>query len=134
MSQDIQNTIYNFLKKVQENHALEMNYRQAIDLAAVTIGGFIPAIVSKAAYKYQEATNPKMALFHQENCDALAIASMGKLWHEEEYNDTDTITLEDILLQSIYLVFKYKENALSENTKCVGDSDAREVILKMILS
>ena len=140
MSERAQEIIYNFFEKVVDNTQKGMLIRDAIDLAAVTIGDFIPSIVTQATNKYQEATNIKMSLSQQENIDELAIASMGKLWHGEVFDMEAPITLEDILAQSIYFILKYAkeenalESALRANEKIAGDKEAREVVIKMILS
>ena len=140
MSEHGQEIIYNFFEKVVDNRQNNMSYRDAIDLAAVTIGDFIPSVVTQATNKYQEATNIKMLLSQQENIDELAIASMGKLWHGEVFDMEAPITLEDILAQSIYFILKYAkeenalESALRANEKTAGDKEAREVVIKMILS
>ena len=140
MSEHVQEKIYSFFEKVVENIQNGMSHLDAIDLAAVTIGDFIPSIVSQATSKYQEATNEKMKLSHQENVDELAIATMDKLWHDEVYDTEAPVTLEDILAQSVYFILKYakEENALEAalraNEKTVGNSEAREVGIKMVLS
>jgi len=140
MSEYGQEIIYNFFEKVVDNRQNNMSYRDAIDLAAVTIGDFIPSVVTQATNKYQEATNIKMLLSQQENIDELAIASMGKLWHGEVFIMEASITLEDILAQSVYFILKYAkeenalESALRANEKTAGDKEAREVVIKMILS
>ena len=140
MSEHAQEKIYSFFEKVVENIQNGMSHLDAIDLAAVTIGDFIPSIVSQATSKYQEATNEKMKLSHQENVDELAIATMDKLWHDEEYDTEAPVTLEDILAQSVYFILKYAkeenalESALRANEKTVGNSEVREVGIKMVLS
>ena len=140
MSEYGQEIIYNFFEKVVDNRQNNMSCRDAIDLAAVTIGDFIPSVVTQATNKYQEATNIKMSLSQQENVDELAIASMGKLWHGEVFDMEASITLEDILAQSVYFILKYTkeenalESALRANEKTAGDKEAREVAIRMILS
>jgi uncharacterized protein YdaT len=140
MREHAQEKIYSFFEKVVDNIQNGMSHLDAIDLAAVTIGDFIPSIVSQATSKYQEATNEKMKLFHEENVDELAIATMDKLWHDEVYDTEAQITLEDILAQSVYFILKYakEENALEAalraNEKTAGNSEAREVGIKMVLS
>jgi len=140
MSEQMQDEMYRFLELSVSNVKNGMSHRDAMDLAAVTIGGSIPPIVSQANYKYQEASNSKMELSHQENVDEFAMASMGKLWHGEIFDSEKQVTLEDILAQSIYLILKYSKNenplqaALEANNKTSGAQEAREMAIQMILS
>ena len=78
--------IEKFYTMVEENIENGMPYRDAIEIAAVTIGGPIPAKVSQAMNKYQEATHPQSHLSKEENCDSLALLSMGVLWDNAYFN------------------------------------------------
>ena len=138
MDKAIEQTITDFFERVNRNIKEGMRYRDAIDLAAVTVGAFLPAVVSRAVSKYQEATHPKMALSQQEDVDALAFASMGTLWHEESFEDVEEVTLEDLLAQSLYLILKYAKeeehqaslkSVLEANRATVGDQEAREAAI-----
>ena len=142
MSNKLQDTMYDFLQLVAKNIQEGMEYRDAIDIAAVTIGDVIPSIISQATTKYQEATNSKTDLSQQTDVDALAFVSMDELWHEDTYSKEVDISLEleDILAQSIYLVLKYSEtedplnNALEANHRIAGAQEARESMIHIILS
>lgn len=140
MSEQMQDEMYRFLETAVDNVKNGMSHRDAMDLAAVTIGGNIPSIVSQATYKYQEATNTKMELSHEKNVDEFAMASMGKLWHKETFDSQKPVTLEDILAQSVYLILKYSQNknaleeALKANKQIAGAQEARAMAIEMILS
>ena len=142
MDKAIEQTITDFFERVNRNIKEGMRYRDAIDLAAVTVGAFLPAVVSRAVSKYQEATHPKMALSQQEDVDALAFASMGTLWHEESFEDVEEVTLEDLLAQSLYLILKYAkeethqasiQRVLEANSNTVGDKEAREAAIRAMM-
>jgi len=139
MQTEAQEKIVTFLEQVNIHLKNGMPLRDAIDLAAVTVGDFIPSVAMKAANKYQEATNPKMPLSQEEDADALAFATMGHLWHGESYEETEEQTLEELLAQLIYLILKYgKEEeglkaVLSANAHTPGDRETREAAIKMAL-
>jgi type II secretory pathway component PulF len=139
MQTEAQEKIVTFLEQVNIHLKNGMPLRDAIDLAAVTVGDFIPSVAMKAANKYQEATNPKMPLSQEEDADALAFATMGHLWHGESYEETEEQTLEELLAQSLYLILKYgKEEGglkavLSANAHAPGDREVREAAIKMAL-
>jgi len=131
-----------FYTKVEENIDNGMPYRDAIEIAAVTIGGPIPAKVSQAMAKYQEATHPQSQLFQEENIDALALLSMGVLWDNTYFNpiepDPDT-PLENTLAESIYFIMKYGREedglhkALEANAKNKGDVELRAKSIQRVL-
>ena len=134
--------IEKFYTMVEGNIDNGMPYRDAIEIAAVTIGGPIPAKVSQAMNKYQEATHPQSHLSKEENCDALALLSMGVLWDNTYFNpiepDPET-PLENTLAESIYFIMKYgrEENgldkALEANAKSEGDVALREKSIRRVL-
>jgi len=134
--------IEQFYTKVEENIDSGMPYRDAIEIAAVTIGGPIPAKVSQAMAKYQEATHPQSQLFQEENIDALALLSMGVLWDNTYFNpiepDPDT-PFENTLAESIYLIMKYGREedglhkALEANMKNKGDVELRAKSIQRVL-
>jgi len=142
MSKKLQDSMYNFLQMVAKNSQEGMEYRDAIDIAAVTIGDIIPSIISQATTKYQEASNDKTDLSRQIDIDALACISMDELWHEDTYDKEADISLEleDILAQSIYLVLKYSEtqsplnNALEANQGIAGAQEVRESMINIVLN
>ncbi len=142
MNEETQHLIARFFEKVNADIKGGMRCRDAIDLAAVTVGGFLPAVVSRAVSKYQEATHPKMPLSQQENADTLAFASMGKLWHDEQFDENNEVTVEDLLAQSLYLILKYAKEkepearldaVLEANAKAAGDKEAREAAIYAML-
>ncbi len=128
---------YNDVKK----HLKEgMEYRDAVQLVAVTMGGEIARLVSPAVNKYQEAIYEKTELSQQENVDECALASMGKLWHGEDFEGSDAqmvCTEEESFLDALYLVLKYAksenplEEALAANDAVCGDKKARKSIIEM---
>jgi hypothetical protein len=134
--------IEQFYTQVEENIDNGMPYRDAIEIAAVTIGGPIPAKVSQAMAKYQEATHPQSQLFQEENIDALALLSMGVLWDNTYFNpiepDPDT-PLENTLAESIYFIMKYGREedglhkALEANAKNKGDVELRAKSIQRVL-
>ena len=117
-----------------------MEYRDAVQLSAVTIGGEIARLVSLVISKYQEATYVKTELAQQPNVDECALASMGKLWHGENFEgNTEQMvcTEEETFLDSLYFVLKYAksenalESALAANDTVCGDKTARSTIIEM---
>lgn len=124
------------LTKVKEG----MSYRDAIQLSSVIIGGEIARLVSQAVNKYQEAIFEKTELSKQANVDECALASMGKLWHGENFEGNSEqmrCTQEESFLDAIYFILKYakSENALEEalasNDTVCGDKTARRAIIEM---
>ena len=123
------------LVKVKEG----MSYRDAIQLSAVITGGIIAHLVSQADGKYQEATYQKTELSQQPNVDECALASMGKLWHGENFEgSTEHIdsSEEEIILDALYFILKYSdsenplEDALAANETVCGDKAARKKIIE----
>lgn len=134
--------IEQFYKLVEENMDNGMVYRDAIELAAVTIGGLITAKVSQAMAKYQEAIHPQSHLSQEEDKDALALLSMGVLWDNTYFNpiEPDASTpLENTLAESIYFIMKYGREedglnkALEANQKTVGDVELRAEAIHRVL-
>jgi len=82
---DVAQKIEKFYERVEKNMKEGMPYRDAIEMAAVVEGGFIPAKVSQAMVKYQEATHPQSHLSQEKEVDALALLSMGVLWDNEYF-------------------------------------------------
>ncbi len=134
--------IEQFYCMVEENIENGMHYRDAIELAAVTIGGIITAKVSQAMAKYQEAIHPQSHLSQEEDKDALALLSMGVLWDNTYFNpiEPDASTpLENTLAESIYFIMKYGREedglnkALEANEKTVGDVVSRAEAIQRVL-
>ena len=142
MNNEVEELIEQFYSKVEAYMDSGMPYRDAIELSAVTIGGPIPAKVSQAMAKYQEATHPQSHLSQEENCDALALLSMGVLWDNAYFNpidpDPDT-PLENTLAESVYFIMKYGreedglKKALEANAKNEGDVDRRAKAIRRVL-
>lgn len=116
-----------------------MAYRDAIQLSAVIMGGEVARLVSQSINKYQEATYERTELFHQENVDECALASMGKLWHGENYNGSQEqmeASNEDTILDALYFILKYAksenplEEALKANDTVCGDKTARKALIE----
>ncbi len=141
MNHEVEETIGRFFDSVKRGIQEGMVYRDAIDLAAVTVGSILPAIVSRATNKYQEATNPKMPLAQQEEVDRLALMSMGRLWYEGMREERDEITLDDLLAEALYLILKYAkgerdaglQRVLDANATLPGDREAREAAIYAML-
>lgn len=138
----IEDTIEQFYRLVEENIDNGMVYRDAIELAAVTIGGIITAKVSQAMAKYQEAIHPQSHLSQEEDKDALALLSMGVLWDNKYFNpiEPDASTpLENTLAESIYFIMRYGREedglnkALEANKNNVGDVDLRAKAILRVL-
>lgn len=135
-------TIEQFYVQVEENIDKGMLYRDAIELAAVTVGRIIAAKVAQAMAKYQEAIHPQSHLSQEENKDALALLSMGVLWDNAYFNpiepDPDT-HLENTLAQSIYFIMKYGreedglKKALEANAKNEGEVNLRAKAIQRVL-
>ena len=142
MNIDSEDLIEEFYSKVEENIDNGMPYRDAIEMAAVIVGGPIPAKVSQAMTKYQEAIHPQSHLSQEENNDAVALISMGVLWDQNYFNprepDPDT-PLEKTLAESIYFIMKYGREedglnkALEANAKNEGDVELRAKAIRRVL-
>ncbi len=137
-----EDTIEQFYKMVEENMDNGMFYRDAIELAAVTVGGIIAAKVSQAMVKYQEATHPQSQLSQEEDKDALALLSMGVLWDNKYFNPIapdESTPLENTLAESIYFIMKYGREedglnkALEANENTVGDVELRAEAIRRVL-
>ena len=142
VSTNSEERIEQFYNMVEENMENGMPYRDAIELAAVTIGGIITAKVSQAMAKYQEAIHPQSHLSQEEDKDALALLSMGVLWDNKYFNPIppdETTPLENTLAESIYFIMKYGREedglnkALEANEKSVGDVESREKAIRRVL-
>ncbi len=130
-----------FLKKVRIQVEEGMEYRDAMLLQSAMMGGNIPALVSQADVKYQEATYIKTELSQQPNVDECALASMGKLWHGEDFEGSNAqieSSDEEIVLDTLYFILKYAdtknplEASLAANESVCGDKSARKVFLEMM--
>lgn len=142
MNRSNEEAIEQFYKMVEENMDNGMVYRDAIELAAVTIGGLIPAKVSQAMAKFQEAIHPQSHLSQEEDKDALALLSMGVLWDNMYFNPIppdETTPLENTLAESIYFIMKYSREedglvkALEANARNPGDTELRAKAIRRVL-
>ena len=134
--------IEQFYGMVEKNIENGMVYRDAIEIAAVTIGGMIPAKVSQAMAKYQEAIHPQSHLYQEENKDALALLSMGVLWDNEYFEPippNENTPLENTLAESIYFIMRYGreedglQKALHANAGNIGDVEVRAKAIRRVL-
>ncbi len=142
MNKSNEDKIEQFYKLVEDNMDNGMVYRDAIELAAVTVGGLITAKVSQAMAKYQEAIHPQSHLSQEEDKDAIALLSMGVLWDNQYFNpiEPDTSTpLENTLAEAIYFIMKYGREedglnkALEANENTIGDVDLRAEAIRRVL-
>ena len=142
MSTNREDAIEQFYKLVEENMDNGRVYRDAIEFAAVTVGGIITAKVSQAMAKYQEAIHPQSHLSQEEDKDALALLSMGILWDNKYFNPVEpdaSTPLENTLAESIYFIMKYGREedglhkALKKKKKNVGDVDLRADAIRRVL-
>jgi len=129
-----------FFKDVVSKVEEGMEYRDAVQLCAVMMGGEIARLVSPAINKYQEAIFEQTELSQQPNVDECALASMGKLWHGENFEgnmEQMHCTEEESFLDALYLVLKYAksqnalESSLAVNDTICGDKVARMAMIKM---
>lgn len=142
MKRSNEEAIEKFYTMVEENMDNGMAYRDAIELAAVTVGGLIPSKVSQAMAKFQEAIHPQSHLSQEENKDALALLSMGVLWDNMYFNPIppdETTPLENTLAEAIYFIMKYGREeeglakALEANAANQGDTELRAKAIRRIL-
>lgn len=142
VSTNRQDRIEQFYKLVEENIDNGMAYRDAIEMAAVTVGGLIPSKVSQAMAKYQEAIHPQSQLSQEEDKDALSLLSMGILWDNKYFNPVapdESTPLENTLAESIYFIMKYgrEEDALNKaleaNANNIGDMELRAEAIRRVL-
>ncbi|HEY9189398.1 MAG TPA: hypothetical protein VIM88_00890 [Sulfurovum sp.] len=142
MNRSNEEAIEQFYTLVEEYMDNGMVYRDAIELAAVTVGGLIPAKVSQAMAKYQEAIHPQSQLSQEENKDALALLSMGVLWDNTYFSPIEpdeTTPLENTLAESVYFIMKYGREeeglakALEANTANEGDVALRAKAIRRVL-
>ena len=128
-----------FLDDVKEKVEEGMDYRDAIQLCAVITGGTITHLVSQADGKYQEATYNRTELSQQPNVDECALASMGKLWHGENFEGSTAhidSSDDEIILDALYFILKYAEadnpleSALKANESVCGDIKARKLLIE----
>jgi hypothetical protein len=128
------------VKYVQEG----MEHRDAIDMTAAVMGGEYAVLASQAVGKYQEATHPRMELSKEQRVDEYALASMGELWHGENFEGSTVsmkCSVEEVFCDSIYFILKYVEeygnNALKEalkaNQNVCGDKVNREAMIRLVL-
>lgn len=132
-----------FIKEVRTQVEEGMGYRDAMLLQSTILDGNIAALVSRADVKYQEATYIKTELSQQPNVDECALASMGKLWHGENFEGSSEYiesSDEEIVLDSLYFILKYinAQNALEAslvaNDSVCGDKKVRKAFLEMMFT
>lgn len=131
--------IVKFLDDVARKAASGMAYIDAIQQTILVEGGELARLASISIDKYQEATYERTELSKQENVDECALASMGTLWHGENFEGNKeqmSCTQEETFLDSLYLILKYAnsenplEEALKANDNVCGDKIARKVLIE----
>lgn len=139
MKENSKEKIELFLNDITEKVREGMSYSDAMQLCAVITGGTIAAYVSQAINKYQEAIYEKTELSKQINVDECALASMGKLWHGENFeglSEQIESSEEETITDALYFILKYArldrplEEALKANDNICGDKKRREVLIK----
>jgi len=142
-SKTIMTEMETFINEVRKQVEEGMDYRDAMLLQSAIMGGNIAALVSQADVKYQEATYKKTELSQQPNVDECALASMGKLWHGENFEGSSEYiesSDEEIVLDSFYFILKYAnaqnalEASLAANESVCGDKTARKAFLEMMFA
>ena len=117
-----------------------MEYIDAVQLTMLVKGGELARLASISIDKYQEATYEITELSKQENVDECALASMGTLWHGENFegnNEQMSCTQEETFLDSLYFILKYAqsenplEEALKANDRVCGDKMARAKAIQL---
>ena len=116
-----------------------MEYIDAVQLTMLVKGGELARLASISIDKYQEATYEITELSKQKNVDECALASMGTLWHGENFegnNEQMSCTQEETILDAIYFILKYAkskdplEEALKANESVCGDKIARKALIE----
>ncbi|HEX5624168.1 MAG TPA: ADP-ribosylglycohydrolase family protein [Sulfuricurvum sp.] len=116
--------------------------QDAIETAAVQMGGFIEAKVAQAIAKFQEATDPDSALFREPFVDDLALTSMARLWdigRSEPIKVGKASPTEGTLPGAVYFILKYASDeeglkkALQANAMVGGDNASRGIAIGMVL-
>jgi hypothetical protein len=134
------NQINTFLDDVVQKVGEGMEYIDAIQLTMLVNDGEVVRLASISIDKYQEATYEITELSKQENVDECALASMGTLWHGENFEgnaEQMSCTLEETFLDSLYFILKYAESktpledALKANDRVCGDKTARAKIIQL---
>ena len=129
-----------FLKKVATRANEGMAYSDAIHICALDTSGTFTSLVTQAIDKYQESIYEQTKLSQQENVDECALASMGTLWHGENFEGSSEYIVsskEEIILDSLYFILKYSntekplEEALAANERVCGDKVARARLIEL---
>jgi hypothetical protein len=129
-----------FLIEVKEKVAEGLSYFDAMQEVAMIQSGNMMTWLSIAINKYEEATYHITALSKQSNVDECALASMGMLWHGENFHGSSIYiesTQKEIILDSFYFILKYAEtnnpldDALEANNTICGDHKMRERLIRV---
>jgi len=142
MNETINGTLllHTFLNDVKQNMEEGVEYLDAVQLTMLVQGGEVARLAGISIDKYQEATYKITELSKQANIDECALASMGTLWHGENFegnNDQMSCTDEETFLDSLYFILKYAqsenplENALEANDRVCGDKAARAKAIQL---
>jgi len=129
-----------FIEDVKQKVEEGMAYIDAIQLTILVKGGELARLASISTDKYKEAIYEITELSKQENVDECALASMGTLWHGENFegnNEQMSCTQEETFLDSLYFILKYAESenpleeALKANDRVCGDKMARAIAIQL---
>lgn len=116
--------------------------RDAIEMVAVQMGGFIETKVAQAIAKHKEATDENSELSKEQFCDDLALTSMAKLWdvgRSEPIKVGKASPTQGTLPGSVYFILKYADNpdglneAIAANAMVGGDNASRGIAIGMVL-
>lgn len=116
--------------------------RDAIETAAVEMGGFFEAKVAQAIAKVKEATDPESPLSKEQFSDDLALTSMARLWdigRSEPIKVGKASPTEGTLPGAVYFILKYGgqedglKKALQANAMVGGDNASRGIAIGMVL-
>jgi len=129
-----------FLSKVKVKVAEGLPYLDAMQELGIMREGNLITWLSIAINKYEEATYHITALSKQINVDECALASMGMLWHGENFHGSSMYiesTQKEIILDSFYFILKYAnsthplQDVLEANKNICGDHKMRERLIRL---
>lgn len=132
--------LHTFINDIKQNMEEGVEYIDAMRLTMLVQGGEVARLAGISIDKYQEATYEKTELSKQKNVDECALASMGTLWHGENFegnNEQMSCTEEETFLDSVYFILKYAnseeplKDALKANDLVCGDKLARAKAIQL---
>jgi len=116
--------------------------QDAIESAAVLMGGFFETKVAQAIAKFKEATNPDAPLSREPFADDLALTSMARLWdvgRSEPIKVGKASPTEGTLPGAVYFILRYADQedglkkATAANAMVGGDNASRGIAIGMVL-